>query len=199
MASLKSDSYILGYNEKTGDYEAVIKAPEKEGKYQIIIRAIYSDGTYEQLEKVVLVEPYGHLYAEKFKPWSWKEPTRVFLKEKIPVSGAMVALYAQNPAGSWVLWPANLYKQENPQQSGDGGEFVFVAPPGKYYLIIKAKGIRKFESGEFEVLEGSVINPIIELHILFIPWRFLSVVTLIGGLVFLAGKRVFRKHKNKKT
>jgi hypothetical protein len=38
--------------------------------------------------------------------------------------------------GGWAPWPAHLYGQTNPQITGDEGQFIFLVPPGSYYLEV---------------------------------------------------------------
>jgi len=178
------------YDEKTKNYEAVIKAPDQSGKYRLTTRIIYTDNTYEQSAKVVLVRPYGYVYTEKYQSWSWQKPWQIFFKEKTRVKGAQVALYVLNQKKEWVLWQADSYKQKNPQASGENGEYVFVVPPGKYFLTVKSEGLIRYESGEFKVSENSVVNSPVAMRALF-PWRVLVVSLLIFAVVFYAGKKTF--------
>ncbi len=187
-ATLSSQSYLLSLNEKTGDYEAVIRTPKESGRYQLTTRIIYTDDTYEQSDRVVLVRPYGYLYAKEHKDWSWKNPLQIFEQEEYRVKDAQVSLYTLNDEGQWVLWQADLFKQKNPQSSGQNGEYVFVAPPGNYLLVAKSNGMVRYESGEFLVEEDSVINSPIQLRELF-PWRILFVSLLIFVFVYFAGKK----------
>ena len=189
-ATIDSQSYILVYDEKTKNYEAVIKAPDQSGKYRLTTRIIYTDNTYEQSAKVVLVRPYGYVYTEKYQSWSWQKPWQIFFKEKTRVKGAQVALYVLNQKKEWVLWQADSYKQKNPQASGENGEYVFVVPPGKYFLTVKSEGLIRYESGEFKVSENSVVNSPVAMRALF-PWRVLVVSLLIFAVVFYAGKKTF--------
>jgi len=194
--TLQNEGYVLAYNDKTGNYEAIIRAPDKKGKYQMIVQVFYTDNTYEEISRVVLVDPYGYVYAEKFGSWSWQKPWQVFLKEDIKLSGVKVTLYTLDKANEWVIWSANLYDQFNPQTTNDLGEFVFLVPPGKYYLSAQAKGYKDFKSDEFEVLDD-IVNLNIKLN-RSLSWQILARWVLIigvsaGGLflvAFLTRKRI---------
>ncbi len=54
--------------------------------------------------------------------------------------------------GGWVPWPAALYNdQNNPQVTGADGQFLFVAPPGSYYLEVD--GGADYQSWRSPVIE----------------------------------------------
>jgi len=156
IATMRTEAYILEYNEKTENYEAIVRAPEKKGTYQIIIQIIYTDNSYEEISGAVLVDPYGYVYIKEYKDWSWTKPWQVFQSEEVRVKGAIVTLYTLNKSGVWVVWPANLYRQYNPQTTNGNGEYVFVAPPGKYYLTAYADGFEGFKSSRIDISKDIV-------------------------------------------
>lgn len=195
IATLYAQSYVLRYNPNTGNYEAMIATPSEKGKYQILVHIIYEDNTYEEINRVVLVDPYGYVYIEKYQPWSWKKPWQIFYTEEIRVPTAKVTLYSLNQFGKWDIWPANFYKQFNPQTTGETGEFIFLAPPGKYYLTAEAIGYKKFVGKEFESKE-EIININIKLNNLFTwqsfgRWIARWGLVVLGPLAFLTSLLLF--------
>ncbi|MFB6182225.1 MAG: hypothetical protein ABEJ24_05015 [Candidatus Magasanikbacteria bacterium] len=193
--------YVLQYNKNTDNYEALIEAPSKKGKYEMIVQIFYKDDTYEQLKKTVLVDPYGKVYKEVFRDWSWYKPWQIFTTKKVAVSNAKVTLYSQNPNGKWVKWPGHLYNQYNPQFTSKDGDFSFVAPPGKYYLTANADGFEKVKTDKFEI-EDKIINKNIKLEA---RWNIYDWATrIIFGIIILSAlgfitSRVYFKKDSKRT
>ncbi|MDP2684997.1 MAG: carboxypeptidase-like regulatory domain-containing protein [bacterium] len=208
IVTIRTEAYILAYNAKTNSYEAVIKAPSEKGKYQMIVQVIYTDNSYEEFRKVAMVDPYGYLYIEKYKPWSWAKPWQIFQKEEFRVPEGKITLYNLNRVNEWVIWPANFYRQYNPQTTNDTGEFLFIAPPGKYYLTAEAIGFKRFVGDEFEVSQD-IINVNIKLNNLFswagfIQWIFrwgliLIIPLILLLLLLLLGIRIGMKMEMKKA
>lgn len=186
IATISKQAYSLKYNSDNNSYEAIIKAPKQKGKYQVIIQIIYADNTFEELHKVVLVDPYGFIYTKKFKKWNWKKPWQIFTKEKARISSAKITLYFLGKTGEWDVWPAYLYNQYNPQKTDKTGEFSFVAPPGKYYLAVEAKGYKNFKSDEIN-LKSEMVNMKIEIEKQhsFFNYKLLFVVLFCAILLLL--------------
>ncbi|MFB6226610.1 MAG: hypothetical protein ABEJ02_04630 [Candidatus Paceibacteria bacterium] len=161
--TINKEGYVLSYNEETGNYEAVIEAPPEKGKYEMIVQVFYKDNTYEQLKKTVLVDPYGYVYKEVFRDWSWSKPWQIFTTKKVGVKKAKVTLYTKNETDEWVQWPGHLYNQYNPQFTGKDGAFSFVAPPGEYYLRAEAEGFLPTKTDTFTV-DDKIVNRNIKLR-----------------------------------
>ncbi len=65
---------------------------------------------------------------------------------------SITAMTYQADWGGWVPWPAALYNdQDNPQVTGADGQFLFVAPPGSYYLEVD--GGADYQSWRSPVIE----------------------------------------------
>jgi hypothetical protein len=152
--TLKKEAYVMQYNPENDHYEAVLSSPAEKGKYQMLVQVIYGDNTYEEINKTVLVDPYGYVYTLEYEfPFTWKQ-------EK--VIGAEVILYVKGKTGDWGIWPAHLYNQINPQITTKNGEFTFLVPAGEYYLEAEAQNYSKYRSANFEV-KDKVININIKL------------------------------------
>jgi len=194
IVTLKKEAYIMDYNEDANNYETIIKAPEDKGKYQMLIQVIYTDNTYEELDKSVLVDPYGYVFYKDYKDFSWKNPVQFLVKEIKKVRGAKLSLYYLNRVDEWVLWPANLYNQLNPQGSGIDGGFAFVVPAGKYYLEASGENLRDYKS-DVLVVEDEAINFNLKMvkkweakeYVLFM---FLPISVIILLALFILKKRV---------
>ena len=180
--TVRKQAYILKYNQATDNYETIIKAPGEKGKYEIIIQIIYKDNTFEELHRTVLVDPYGYVYVKRYKEWNWKKPWQLFLKEEIKIPFAKATLYNLNRVGEWVVWPAHLYNQYNPQLTDSNGAFLFVVPKGKYYLEVQADNCYNFKGDIFEV-KKDIVNFNVELKEKF-GFRN-SGVYLFYGIIFL--------------
>jgi hypothetical protein len=193
--TVEDRGYILNYNKKSNQYEAVIDAPEEKGKYEFLVQIIYADNTYERLNETVLVDPYGKVYTEKFKDFSWSKPWQIFEKKKVAVKDAKVTLYYKNPNDKWVRWPAHLYNQNNPQLSSRDGDFSFIAPEGKYYLAVSAANYENKKTNPFEI-KDKIVNKNIELNPKY-SWKYwlklitfgTIIVTILSYLVYLLIKR----------
>ena len=197
IVTVKNAAYILKYNAENDGYETIIKAPDQKGKYQMLIQVIYQDNTFEELNKTILVDPYGYVYEKKFNSWSWKKPWQIFTRYDKQVRSAFVTIYTQNKVGEWVEWPAHLYNQFNPQSTGEDGSFVFLVPPGQYYLQVVASGYESKKTDIFEV-ESRVLNQNVELKANCGQiWVIIKICGIILALIFIAifGYIIIKRHK----
>lgn len=199
--TINKEGYVLSYNEDTDNYEAIIDAPADKGKYEMIVQVFYQDDTYEQLEKTVLVDPYGYVYEEKFREWSWSKPWQIFTTKRVGVPKAKVTLYTKNETEEWVKWPGHLYNQYNPQFTGREGTFSFIAPPGEYYLKSEAEGYVSSKSETF-VVEDKIINKNIKLR----KYSRIQVWSAVAGsgimllvIIFMLTKYIKKKPKGNQS
>lgn len=59
------------------------------------------------------------------------------------VKDAKATLFAwEDKLNNWIVWPAEAYGQNNPQQSSDNGQIRFYLPPGRYYMQMESS-VRK--------------------------------------------------------
>jgi hypothetical protein len=185
ILTLKTEAYILDYNDEQEVYEALIKTPSERGLYEALIQIIYEDSTYEEIKKKVLVDPYGYVYEKNLTLYGYQE---------IKISGAIVSLYTKNKTGEWVLWPANLYNQQNPQATNSEGSFAFVAPNGQYYLQVNSGKHKEFTSDIF-VIEDEVVNMNIEVHNLvkkgWLASLIFGIIAITISIVFLSRRKLF--------
>jgi hypothetical protein len=56
----------------------------------------------------------------------------------------------------WVLWPANLYSQQNPQVTDDSGYYSFFVPPGDYQIRAEKAGFEFFISDTITVVDDLI-------------------------------------------
>ncbi|MFA5948174.1 MAG: hypothetical protein WC806_04345 [Candidatus Gracilibacteria bacterium] len=151
--TMKAEAYVLNFNSNTQNFEAIISSPKDKGKYQMIIQIIYKDHTYEELNKSVLVDPYGYVYELGFNIKNIKN----FFIEKKRISSAKVIIFEKTRLGEWKMWPAHLYNQVNPQLTNNLGEFVFLVSKGDYYITVEADGYKTYKSKIMHV-ENEVLN-----------------------------------------
>ena len=185
--TLKTEAYVLSYNRDSNQYEATINAPKEKGKYQMIVQIIYTDNTYEELDRTVLVDPYGVVYTKEWGEWSWKKPWKVFTRQESLIKSAEVTLFVLNKTGEWVVWPAHLYNQINPQVTAEDGEFAFKTPPGEYYLQVKSATYRDKTTDSFTVNE-EVINKRIALTKI---GDILQTIIIICGIILILSIAIY--------
>jgi len=84
-----------------------------------------------------------------------------------PLEGVLVSLYVPiggTISGEWELWEAEVYGQENPQETDGAGSFSYFAPSGTYQLRVSAAGYREFVSEPFTLEKPQPINPSITME-----------------------------------
>ena len=141
--------YLLRLNKEKRLYEGIIKLSEIPGEDPLIFVIIYEDGRIEVMTITVKVEVWGSVYEAK-------KPQATGYKLKIPE--AIVTLYQyDNETGEWETWDGDKYNQKNPQITDENGEYGFMVPDGKYYLIISKDGYLTKKTREFEV-KNNIIN-----------------------------------------
>lgn len=162
-------------NKGYGVYFATIDSPAIEGLYEIITEINYKDFPAEEIKLLTIVDPEGYIYKK-----SGNMEARIF--------GAETSLYWLNlETGSYELWPAKEYQQENPQITDKKGTYSFLVPEGRYYLQVKASGYAEWKGDPFDVREGSGIH----INIGMSPngWRQMTldwkVVLLLAILILL--------------
>ncbi|PJE51488.1 hypothetical protein COV28_02305, partial [candidate division WWE3 bacterium CG10_big_fil_rev_8_21_14_0_10_48_23] len=80
-----------------------------------------------------------------------------------PVAGAMVSLYVQID-GEWLLWEGEVFRQENPQKTDEGGNFHYLLPAGSYQLTVHSPQYRDFTSEPFTVEDSTPVGPTVILE-----------------------------------
>ncbi len=182
ILTIGESSYLL--NLENGLYEAIIITPESSGNYQIIINILYFDSTYQKITLKAKVEERGLVFQKSF----WQRAFAQVNSRPKGIAGVNISLYYFNQDNHWELWPAEQYKQENPQNTDSKGQYNFLVPKGKYYLFAQKEGYYNNKTKEFEV-DNQIVNKEIELKPVIKPW-----VWLLGLIVFLAlGFLILRK------
>jgi len=68
------------------------------------------------------------------------------------VKEGQVKLFYQDPQSEvWILWDGRTFGQGNPIKINELGEYRLMAPPGKYYLEIRAPGFKLLRTRIFEL------------------------------------------------
>ncbi len=161
MLEFDSDRYLFMRTMQSvpeDGYVADVSAPATIGRAIATVTVTFDDGTSDVIKIGVRVEPLGLL-------------TQSQDGQQVPLSGATITL--QKRAGEWIDWDAIPYRQMNPTETGAEGVFAFMAPPGRYRLVVKKPGYRTHESAAFD-LATEVVNPKIEL--IALPPSFTDVI-----------------------
>jgi len=165
-------------DEGDGIYTADVVMPGIDGTYDVITLISYTDpelGTRE-IGLTTVVDPEGYVYqADNGK------------QTRIP--NATVSLLWQNPGtGTYEIWPAAEYSQENPQVTGLAGTYAFLVPQGRYYLAVSAPGYRPYVGAPFDAVTGSNIDDDIQLYssAFWATWDWQTVLLIIIAIL-LAG------------
>lgn len=143
------------YADPDGDgiYTATIDAPKVRGEYDIMTVLEYKDTQlgFRELHLTAVVDPEGYVYTMSG-----------VLEARIP--NAVVTLLRQNPdTKSFTLWPAQDYKQVNPQTTDQTGTYSFLVPEGTYQLTVSVANYYDHISEPFTVVQGAGVHENIEL------------------------------------
>ena len=166
--------------QSDGSYSSNILSPAQVGTYETRVIVAYKNGQTEEVNVIIMVDPYGYIY-EKTKSGEQH------------LAGAKVTLYVYKD-GAWVVWDgANYSNQKNPVTTSDNGEYGFMVPPGKYYLTAEKDGYISYKSGELSIEQGKPISLNIELHK---PANYLWFYLIIAVL-FIAGIAYYYQNNKK--
>ncbi|MEM2947067.1 MAG: Ig-like domain-containing protein [Candidatus Bathyarchaeia archaeon] len=138
-------SYLLGLSPTGGAYQTTVTLPSLASRFPFIISIAYKDGALDRIDGTLNLLPYGFV-------WSGTTANRL--------AGAKVTLYEEY--ASFRVWDGSRYHQENPTYTNERGEFAFLVPPGKYYVLVQKDGYRDARSEVFEV-RNNVVNPRVEM------------------------------------
>jgi len=166
------------YKDDDGDgiWEAEVQMPKVEGEYEIITVIDY-ENVKKAVKLIAVIDPEGYVY-EKYND------------KEIRIPGAVVSLFWLNPeTKKYELWPANEYSQENPQITDVTGRYVFLVPPGYYYLKVEAPGYLPYIGKPFYVKEGSGVHFNIELKskywiLKIIDWKTILLIMVVILLLY---------------
>ncbi|MFA5128971.1 MAG: Ig-like domain-containing protein [Patescibacteria group bacterium] len=147
VLTLNSFSYLLGYNEISDARQTTIQTPSTAGKLSSVILVDYKDGSHDRILGTLSLLSRGFI-------WQGTAANKL--------SGAKVTLY-ESTAGSRV-WDATPYHQINPQITDASGQFAFLVPPGRYYLLVQKDDYRDQTTSVFEIA-NNVVNQSVEILI----------------------------------
>lgn len=180
------------YADPDGDglYTAEIKTPAAEGEYEIITVLSYKDPEQgvKAIKLTTVIDPEGYVY-EKIGD------------KELRIPGAVISLYWLNPeTKQYEIWPAQKYNQENQQITDVSGKYLFLTPPGSYYLKIEAPGYLTYEGKPFQVKAGGAVHANIELKTKYgwfknFDWK---TIALILTIIFLFYNFYKDKLRNKR-
>lgn len=144
-AVLQCDSYTFPFKNEPAKkvWQASVSFPES---IQSTCTVVAEDGANNTTERTLLT-----IAAKKSGTISEAEAK--------PSQDAHVSVYVlQNDTNTWVLWDAAAFNQQNPIKTGEGGNYSFMLPSGRYYLQITKPGFKKTLSPIFEVTTTSIID-----------------------------------------
>jgi len=181
------------YSDPDGDgiYEADVAAPAVNGQYDVMTAIKYADASQErkELHLTLVVDPEGYVY------------TRIG-GDELRIGNVQVSLFWMNPqTNDYELWPAQTYRQTNPQTTDKTGQYDFLVPPGKYLIKATAFGYNRYEGGPFEVAQSSGINENIQLapdhwNWRNIDWKFWLLISSILVSALLIASKIKQRSKN---
>lgn len=188
IITLNESSYLMSL--KNNNFETTIKAPKTSGVYDLIFNIRFKDGSrLVRYGNSLLVKPRSYVYSRLKSIWmvvGLKKP-----QEK-RVSRTKVYLYFYDAEeGKWQLWNSKKYKQKNPKETNKDGEYEFIVPSGRYYLVAKKKGYLPTKTASFKV-NNKVFNKNIELKKAFSAGAitvYSSIFILAAGFIFLFFRR----------
>ncbi|MFA6105361.1 MAG: fibronectin type III domain-containing protein [Patescibacteria group bacterium] len=182
--------------DKTGIYTASFLMPPTQGEYEIVTNIQYKnkkDGEKE-LRLVTVVDPEGYIY-------------RRYQGDEIRVKDAKITMYYLNPASrKYEVWPADQFKQQNPQVTDKTGRYSFLVPEGTYYVKVETKNYKLYTGAPFKVSEGDSIHKNIELvsahwWVGLFDWKLISALVILvifacNELYFFLRKRIRLRKKS---
>jgi thiol-disulfide isomerase/thioredoxin len=138
-----AQSFALSKSPDTGLWSGIIST-KLSGAYSLVAHAIDGAGNVtDRMLNTVYVFPKAKVVDQSSKQ---------------PVSGAKATLYyLESDSNSWVAWDGAAYGESNPARTGADGQFKLLAPVGKYYLRVSAKGYQSLTSQIFTLKEPTPI------------------------------------------
>lgn len=149
-ASVTSDSgqskqlLLTSFNyEKSADgtYSADIQMPLIAGNYEVVTSINYEDQSLpsKEIKISAVIDPEGYVYEK-----ATDGETRI--------ANASVTLYKLNEKkGTYEIWQADQYGQENPQTTDIRGTYSFLVPDGEYRLAVSAAGFEQYTGQPFQI------------------------------------------------
>lgn len=158
LETIPEDKFVLlafKYTDPDSDgiYTATITAPKVHGEYDIMTILEYKDVKlgYRELHLTAVIDPEGYVYH-----MTGKEQTRI--------TNAKLTLYVKDSkTEQFIIWPADQFKQVNPQTTDITGNYSFLVPEGIYQLSVTAPGYYDYTGSEFTVTQGAGVHENIEL------------------------------------
>jgi hypothetical protein len=177
-----------------GIWQAEFTAPTDPGQYEVdaVVEYVNQSLAPKGMKLIVVVDPEGYVFTN-------------LPQGELRVKDAVVSIYWQNPeTGEYKLWPAKTYFQQNPQTTDSTGRYVFLTPPGWYYLTATANGYKEYQGQPFEVVKdvGVHINLELKKEFLWQDWLDWKIILIaVFGLIILAGiifiiVKIYGKTKN---
>ena len=156
-----------------GVWTADVASPAATGKYELRTVVNYKDTgkTPKQISMMVVVDPEGYIF-QKLNSGEFR------------ITGADVSIFWLNPkTKAYELWPANDFRQTNPQTTDVTGRYAFLVPPGMYYLKVTAPSYSDYQNAPFKVEESKGVFMNIEMRQ---EWSFVnlfSVQNILLGII----------------
>ncbi len=165
------------YDDSNSDgiYEAHVQAPVVDGSYDILTLISYKDPDLgvRQIALTAVIDPEGYVYES-------------FAGRELRITAATVSLYTQTADGSYKLWPADDYSQQNPQITDRRGSYAFLVPDGSYYIAVSADGYQDYQSKPFTVHQGdSGIHMNLQLTPVNSVWQWLDWKAILLIIIIL--------------
>jgi hypothetical protein len=137
-------SYLLALAEDN-TYKTQFQIPDSPANLLFSIFVSYIDGTFDKINGSFSLLGPGFIFEKD---------------EGNRIEGAKVTLFTLNPKA---VWSGTKFFEKNPKYTNEYGEYDFIAPKGKYYLLVEKNGYVKKETEPFEIINNNNVNQIIEL------------------------------------
>jgi hypothetical protein len=138
------DDVTYQFSRDNDNYVLTLDPFETKGRKILKVLINYTDNTVEEQNIELLVDPYGYAYEQ-------------IGENELRLSGVEVTCYHKDD-GQWNVWDASYYDQENPQITTSNGEYAFMVPYGKYYIVASKAGYDDYKSEIIDVQTGEPVN-----------------------------------------
>lgn len=142
------------YEKLKGDnniYMAELDVPQVAGHYTLQTEVQLAEGGSKLYDLQATVSSRGYVYLQT-------------AEGKTALADVKITLYSfNNRTNQFAIWSAGIYDQVNPQTTNSKGEYLFLAPAGRYYLTAEKKNYEFYQSPEFTFSQPGPISDAISL------------------------------------
>ena len=156
--STEESSYLMTLVPDQNKYQLVISTSKNSGEQQLRFVTVFKNKTISEIKTKLIVDPLGNIYQ---KGSSFLDFGKT---QEMRIEGAKVVIYWKDE-GSWKVWNAEKYFQENPQITNSSGEYAFFVPKGEYFLEVSKTGFWYKKTDPF-----TVGPELLNVNVAIVPW-----------------------------